>query len=1107
VITARLAQRRGQKDRSLQVTFEGQSTATRLQDVPALRAVASGSANARATGTLDLGAGTMDAQLALTVDDLAAREISLGHANVTLHASRKIGAPSLDVAIDGEGLDAGPLRLSAVHGQARVAVERGATLQDVDIEVVGDAAPARAHAALFRISDEGLRLDDAVLEGLGGPLEVTARTSQSAIAVKARGAGIDLGRLRSFARTPIQRGLLSLDVDATVSAGAAEGRLAMEVQHATIEDVSEVNARIDAVLNGRHASGRATASVDDIGTLEVNTSSLDIGRGPLLTPSPWRKTWGAVQFVAHVDLARFAARIPSRELPFDEVLGVLDVVGSVSRDSADDATPGVDLTAHTTGLLLGGRRGPRAWRVEGINPILHTTVDGNTGRTALEVRVQDAAGAIATLDATSSAVPYAVIFSDEDPIQALRRMPFDAHLRVLNRPVDSLPSVLGADGIGGDVQGDVSWHGALVGPTIDLSATITGGRVASALLTRGMDLSVGGHYDGARLDATVQGVARGHKVLDASARVEARAVDLLAGLGGESVPWRASARAKLDGLPLQSIAPFEDKQVHGKVSGEAVLENLHEDAHASLSLSTEGLRVGDVACRSSSVKVAMDGRSLDASARLDQDDGFIEGRARVGLHWGAAVAPTLDPSRPVDASLSAKQFRAAFLLPFVSKWLTELDGRVDANVRVATDGNGLNVRPEGTVVLHGGTFELTSFGGEFHGATATVAMTPDGLVHLQDAVAHGLSGTVQAAATARLDAGSLSGVRATVRLPAKDPLPLVFDGIKLGALDGTFDIAADRTAGSQELDLVVDAGAAHLQLTSDASSVDVQELGDVAGVKVGVTRGAREFVEVPLDSAHAGAADSAGKKQPAARVALRLRDVQVSRGTDLDVRLEGQPTITMGAGTQVTGQIRMRRGSIDVYGKPFAIDNGTVTFVGDDPTNPQVVLTASWAAPDGVTRVYADFVGPLKTGKVRLRSVPSKPQSEVLALVLFGTTDQQTGTSAQASSAAAVAGGAATQPINRALGGVDRALNNLGLAGGISTKIDTSKTTPRPEVEVQIARDISLQVAWVLGMPTTTNPDSTLVTLDWHFLRKWSLETTVGDTGTSILDLVWQHRY
>jgi translocation and assembly module TamB len=246
------------------------------------------------------------------------------------------------------------------------------------------------------------------------------------------------------------------------------------------------------------------------------------------------------------------------------------------------------------------------------------------------------------------------------------------------------------------------------------------------------------------------------------------------------------------------------------------------------------------------------------------------------------------------------------------------------------------------------------------------------------------------------------------------------------------------------------------------------------------------------------------KNRTPVQIAVHLGDMRVSRGTDLDVRLEGQPLVQMNDETVVSGQIRMLRGSIDIRGKPFSIDQGTVTFVGSEPSNPQIVLTASWTAPDQ-TRVYADFVGPLKTGKVRLRSEPSRPQSEVLALILFGTTDDQkssaSGSSGQLSPVAAAAGGAATQPLNRAL-------DNLGLAGGISTKIDTSQTTPRPEVEVQIARDISLQVAWVLGVPPPgTNPDSALLTLDWHFLRKWSLETTVGDAGTSIVDVVWQHRY
>jgi translocation and assembly module TamB len=159
-------------------------------------------------------------------------------------------------------------------------------------------------------------------------------------------------------------------------------------------------------------------------------------------------------------------------------------------------------------------------------------------------------------------------------------------------------------------------------------------------------------------------------------------------------------------------------------------------------------------------------------------------------------------------------------------------------------------------------------------------------------------------------------------------------------------------------------------------------------------------------------------------------------------------------------------------------------------------------------------VGPLKTGQVKLRSSPAKTQNEILAILLYGTSDAtstvNSGTSYDLNASspfAAVAGGAAAQQLNQALGGVNRALDNLGVIKGISTKIDTSQATPRPEVEIQIARDISLQVAWMIGGTTATNTDTTLFTLDWRFLRKWFLETTVGDAGTSIVNVVWQHRY
>ena len=64
--------------------------------------------------------------------------------------------------------------------------------------------------------------------------------------------------------------------------------------------------------------------------------------------------------------------------------------------------------------------------------------------------------------------------------------------------------------------------------------------------------------------------------------------------------------------------------------------------------------------------------------------------------------------------------------------------------------------------------------------------------------------------------------------------------------------------------------------------------------------------------------------------------------------------------------------------------DAVVTFNGGDPSNPDIVVSALWVAPDG-TRIFADFNGPLKTGKVTLHSEPSKSENDILKLNLFGS--------------------------------------------------------------------------------------------------------------------------
>jgi hypothetical protein len=62
-------------------------------------------------------------------------------------------------------------------------------------------------------------------------------------------------------------------------------------------------------------------------------------------------------------------------------------------------------------------------------------------------------------------------------------------------------------------------------------------------------------------------------------------------------------------------------------------------------------------------------------------------------------------------------------------------------------------------------------------------------------------------------------------------------------------------------------------------------------------------------------------------------------------------------------------------------------------------------------------------------------------------------------------------------------------------------------VAVQVAKNISVELAVVLPSAVVYAPDTTLITVDWRFVRQWSLATTVGDGGTTIFDVVWRHRY
>jgi translocation and assembly module TamB len=1155
---AQISVRLAPKGSALDVRFDASVEAPKLEDVARLGGVVRGSGKVSAHGTVDLAAGRVDAQLDASADSLSSGALQVQTAALQARLSGPLAAPRVDAQLHGEGLHAPGLDFATMQAEAHgspasapvsvvltgrdaevtasadVGLTNGASLRNVQVAVRRGGVHARAQAALVRVAGHEVRVDDAVIEGFGQPLRASVRASPFELEVHAEGRHVNLGHVARFAGAAGSvRGRLSLSADATVRASGASGHIVVDIAEGGLGEWGDAEAHLDATLDHRRASGRFEARLGDIGHLEAQSSSLEVGGTGRLTPASWRSAWGAVDVQAHVDLAKLAARLPLERLGMRTLSGSLDVSSRVARDSAGDVTPDVDVVAKTTGLAATGA-GAASWHVEGTEVAAHVRVDGRTGFTAADAQLTDARGVLLTFGATSDSIPYAPLFLTDQPLMDLvRTTRVAANLGLPARDLADLPPLLGTRGMHGEVAASATFQGSLANPTIDVRGTLRRGRTDVSLLALPLDLDVSGHYDGAHAEATFDAGGRGEPVLAVQMAVDARATDVLDGLRSGVIPWRASGHAKLTKFPLQSLAYLDDRQVRGHVSGELSLDGLHDDAHASLSLASEDVRVGDVSCRSARVQATIGGGELDATARIDEapgpstlpagaaspqraeDGGFAEATAHVGAPWGARMAPSIDTSHPIDVAISAKQFRAGLLLPLASRVFSELDGRLDANAKVHVDPAAKTVRPEGTIELHDGLFELNSVGGEFHDANARIVLTQDGVIRLEDASARGLSGKIQAAATARVAGGAFAGARGVLQVPKQDPLPLIVEGVQVGQFDGQLTIAVDPDPSKSGLAVDVDVPSAHVELPLAAAHA-VESLGDIPGVRIGIQRPGSDFVPIELDGDDP-ASRSTGSTGTPMRVAVRLgKDVQVRRGTDLDVRLGGAMAVTADQDVRASGQIHLTHGTIDVQGKPFAIEDGSVTFVGD-PSNPQVKLRASWTAPDGTT-VFADFVGPLKTGKVTLSSDPVLTKTEILSLILFGTADQGSGApgssqssqsgSALGGAAGAAAGGAATAPVNRALGGVNQWLDNVGLAGGISTKIDTSQATPRPEVELQIARDVSVQLAWVLGNPPLgSNLDTTLFTLSWRFLRQWSMQATVGDAGTSILDFVWKHRY
>jgi translocation and assembly module TamB len=1130
-----------------QVTFDVRADIRHLDHFRRFGDLGPGRAELEANGRVVLSSPpTVDGAVHAELEGLARGANRIRSADVKVLARGPLTNPALKTSLEANGIEVASYRLAhvsaaasglldnqdimlsirgeknfpTVEGRANVELKDGLAVHAANIVVSRDDALVALRVGEARIGNGKVVVRDAVLDGLGSAAHASFREDGGRVTIKANAEALDLKRLGFVLRMEdtIKRGQLAFDVDVDAGRSEATGHAKIKADHVCVSSIDEASMDVDVTMKGREVTGLFGAGVKDVVSFNLRTDGVHIGgRGPL-DASAWRKAWGKVTFAAKADVGKLAAMVPAERLPVADVSGKFGAEGEVARDSESDDTPEILLSAATQGLIVGTKSGPvkHNGKIEiiapprsktmGIDGQLDVRVDGKTGFAEVATRLVDQKGAIVGLDAKSVEIPYKELMSSFDGAgERLAKVPFSMTIAVPGRKLEDFPAWIKVPGGSGNIEGTVTLTGSADDPK--LVAALHGHSIRVPGLTPGthLDGDLALTYDGEKGDLEIHMRSPEKELLVASARLDAKIKGALIGAGGIGA-WTASAKGTLSDFPLAALGPLSDRQVEGHISGDFSLDDLHKDARAKLAIKVDDLEVGTAKYKSGFVNVSLDGsKGLEAAARLEQAVGFLDLKAKMAMTWGAAVAPAPDPKGTTEATLQAKQFRIVAVLPLLQSQLSELDGNVDADAKFSVSGGGKPTM-QGDVRWTNGLLQANALGEEFHAVNAKVSLSPDGVVRLEDMTMAGPSGKVHVAATAKLDGLSLSSAEATIKIDKKDALPLDVAGATMGQIYGDIGVKAQSSSDNKKLTISVDVPKLHVEipLTSMAS---VQDLGQPKDEHIGYFSTPTRFIVLPADAGDITASAKPADESPnVTEIKVKLRNVEIQRGTTLKVLLDGDPQVVIADKTVVRGQIHLKSGTLEVQGKKFAIEKGVVSFVGKDADNPEISVTAGWTAEDG-THVYADFIGPLKTGKVTLRSEPARPRNEIVALILFGTADGSQSTPYASPSqnnetrVGTTAGGFATEGLSKGLDQV------TGM--DIATKIDTSDSAnPRPEVEVQIAKDISVQLAFVLGTPPPgMNPDTTYASIDWRFVRNWTLETTFGNLGSTIADVVWQYRY
>jgi translocation and assembly module TamB len=977
-------------------------------------------------------------------------------------------------------------------------------------EIIGPSLGYRDHdgslqlsAARVVLAGTNVDIDRFVLDG-AGHVSASATLRGKRLEIEAHTRELELGRLAKIAglTTPVHAARATLDVRyAGPLTGTGQGSV-----HGSITDIdyARVNGgwvSIDLDQNDDGVSGMVEAEL--VRGAKVVIGVDDIVPSALLSAKSWAPK-GRVRVRGKLDLTAMTpliAAVPT--LPLEDAKGSVELEFSYAR-SDEAATPELKAHVRTHELTVVGRRRPVQTNIgtpgeaidaapsvyRGLDIGVDLALDERDPHLAVRSQLYDKHGTLLEIDVTAG--PW-LDENIEQVLAGLRQAPFTVKASMPARKLALLPQPIRPLSVSGTVGGDATLDGSVDDPHLVLDAR------ASQLTSAGQHIkgqerpsvAVIGHVEYANTGGRVELIAqREHK----------KAVDVRADWSGNAILAASDAKerarlsvkldAALDELDLSTIPALKNRQIEGVLSGTAHAEYGAKTRTLSADFAAHPLRVGLATIDRVNIEAAVTPNDLKGLVLVRGKSGSLDAKLNSGLTWPAGGTPSLTGA--IQGSLVARDFRLATLSPMLGSAVNELDGRFNAELSADVNGDQVTLRGHGR--LSDGVVQLPSIGQRFQDVSVNIDVEPTVLV-FRDLEAHGLTGEVSGEARIEVDQHlGLRQLTAELAIPKHHKLPITVQGVAMGDAWGRVEATVKNSPDKVQASIRVPE--LHLAVP-DSGGGDVQDLAPDDEIRVGSRRKDTPFVALPVQPL-------AKPSQNSTPLELTLelgKNVEVQRGDMVTAQVSGKLDVHVTDQTSVNGEIDVKGGTLDVQGKEFHIERGTVTFAGTEPSNPVVSAEARWDSPAGYA-VYATYAGTAKKGSLTLRAEPPLTQDEIFNLILFGSPEGSvsSGSGDTATTAVGAVGGTATKGINRALSDFTHM--------DIQARIDTSTGESRPEVLVPVNRRLSARVTYAVGEPPPgTSPDRTFLTLELRLKATWLLSAMVGDRGASALDLVWRKHY